>query len=162
MLDAQAVRQQVAALAILFVVDALGDEQQVTALVRPLQQAVSLARGHACAVAEQQQGVAGVRQGVEHVQAIGTGHLQAPLAQEVFGRQVGIAQHFRRGAVLDGFLVGLQAPGEIDGQESQQQGEAGADEEARARTHALAPVANRRRQPSQRPWRNSAAGRRWP
>ncbi|MNP39790.1 hypothetical protein D3C76_1333780 [compost metagenome] len=162
MLDAQAVRQQVTALAVLFVVDPLGDEQQVAALVRPPQQAVGLARGHACAVAEQQQGLPRTGQRVEHFQAIGAGHLQAALAQEVFGGEVGIALHFGGWTVLDGFRVGLQATGEIDGQEPEQQGQAGADEEAWAQAHALAPVANRRRQPSQRPWRDSAAGSRWP
>ncbi|MCY1527833.1 hypothetical protein D9M68_629190 [compost metagenome] len=162
LLDAQAVHQQVAALAVFLVVDALGDEQQVAALVRPFQQAVGLARSHARATAEQQKRLAGAGQGVEHFQAIGARHLQAALAQELLRGQVGIAQHFRRGSVLDGFLVRLQAPGEIDGQEPQQQGQGGADEEAWAQAHALAPVANRRRQPSQRPWRDSAAGSRWP
>ncbi|MNF70881.1 hypothetical protein D3C84_528110 [compost metagenome] len=162
LLDAKAVGQQVVALAFLLVIQALDDEQQVAALARPVQQAVGLARSHARATAEQQKRLAGAGQGVEHFQAIGARHLQAALAQELLRGQVGIAQHFRRGSVLDGFLVRLQAPGEIDGQEPQQQGQGGADEEAWAQAHALAPVANRRRQPSQRPWRDSAAGSRWP
>lgn len=161
--DIQAVEQQVAALLLVLVPQAFGDQHQVPALLAPLQQAASLAGSHAGAAAEQEQGMPGGRQLLEDLKAVGAAHRDPLLAQEQFGGQVGIAPGLRRWAEVDRLRIGLQAAGQEDRQQPGQQQEHGKQQEARAPAHhGLAPAAKRLRQPSQRRWRVSSAGSRWP
>lgn len=88
LLDAEAVEQQVIAGAGFLVVEGFGHEQQVAALAGPFQYAVGLGRRHVLAAGDQQQGVAGSGQGVQHAEVVGPADLDALALEVVPGGQV--------------------------------------------------------------------------
>ncbi|MDT4848549.1 hypothetical protein FQZ97_826430 [compost metagenome] len=162
LLQAQAIEQQVAAFALVLIPQAFGDEHQVAALGRPGQQAFDLARAHALAIAEQQQGLPGTGQARQPPQVLVALHLQALLAEKVLGGQVRVGLRLGGRAVLEGFFVGLDAAQQVEAEQGQAKRERAAEEPLAASAHVRSPSSNRRRQSWHRVWRSSSGGRRWP
>ncbi|MNE56282.1 hypothetical protein D3C80_1511800 [compost metagenome] len=162
MLHAEAVEHQVAALALFLVPQAFGGDDQVTALARPVQQAVGLARRDVLPAGEEDQRLSFGGQGIQDFQASSGSDLDPAAVEEGFRGQIVVGARSRRWAMLDGFAVGLQVAVQVEAARPQQQKHQQAGQVTGGPRHACTPLPNSRRQPSHRLALSSSAGATWP
>ncbi len=154
LLQIEPVEQQVAAFAGLFIPQSLCNHDQMAAGVCPVQQTLGLPRGQVAAVTEQEQRLARGGQGLKSGDAFLMHDLQAEVAQEQFGGQVGVAARLWGRAVLDDVFIGLQLAGQPDDQQTDQRSRFMAStprQTARASRHTVRRGPRLRRSDARRP-----------